>query len=116
MIAVAVLGAGRIGQIHARNVAAHPQVRLAGIMDLDPAAARRLAEALGSKPITLEEAFTADAIMICTPTPTHADLIERAAAAGKAVFCEKPIDLDSARVRACLEAVRRAGVPLMVGF
>ncbi len=116
MITVAVLGAGRIGQIHARNVAAHPDARLAGIMDLDGAAARRLAEALGAQPIALNDAFAADAVMICTPTPTHADLIERAAAAGKAIFCEKPIDLDSARVRACLEAVRRAGIPLMVGF
>lgn len=116
MIAVAVLGAGRIGQIHARNVAAHPGAHLAGVMDLDAAAASRLADALGSKPIALADAFAADAVMICTPTPTHADLIERAAAAGKAVFCEKPIDLDSARVRACLDAVRRAGVPLMVGF
>ena len=54
--------------------------------------------------------------MICSPTPTHADLIERAAAAGKPVFCEKPIDLNAARVRACLDVVARAGIPLMVGF
>jgi myo-inositol 2-dehydrogenase/D-chiro-inositol 1-dehydrogenase len=55
-------------------------------------------------------------VLIGSPTPTHADFIERAAAAGRAIFCEKPIDLDANRVRTCLEAVRRAGVPLMVGF
>ena len=54
--------------------------------------------------------------MICTPTPTHADLIERAAASGKAVFCEKPIDLDASRVRACLQTANKAGIPLMIGF
>ena len=52
------------------------------------------------------EAKDIDAVVICTPTDTHADLIERAARAGKAVFCEKPVDLDAARVRACLEVVR----------
>ena len=58
----------------------------------------------------------ADAVLIASPTPTHADYIEQAAAAGRAVFCEKPIDLSAARVRACLAAVRRAGIVLMVGF
>ena len=116
MISVAVLGAGRIGQIHARNVAAHSDARLAGVMDVASAAAQRLAQSLGSQPITLDQAFAADAIMICTPTPTHADLIERAAASGKAVFCEKPIDLDASRVRACLQTANKAGIPLMVGF
>ena len=57
-----------------------------------------------------------EAVIVATPTDTHADLTERAAAAGKAVFCEKPIDLDAARVQACLRAVERAGVPLFVGF
>ncbi len=116
MISIAVLGAGRIGQIHARNVALQPRAKLAGVMDLDQGAAERLAGALGSKAIMLEEALQADAVMICSPTPTHADLIEQAARAGKPVFCEKPIDLDAGRVRACLDVVKRAGVPLMVGF
>jgi myo-inositol 2-dehydrogenase / D-chiro-inositol 1-dehydrogenase len=116
MTSIAVLGAGRIGQIHARNVAAHPRVQLAGVMDANPQAAGSLADATGSKPVDLERALTADAVMICTPTPTHADLIEQAAARGRAVFCEKPIDLDAGRVRACLDAVRRAGVKLVVGF
>jgi myo-inositol 2-dehydrogenase/D-chiro-inositol 1-dehydrogenase len=57
-----------------------------------------------------------EAVLICTPTTTHADLIERAARAGKAVFCEKPVDLSSERIERCLEAVERAGIPLMIGF
>jgi myo-inositol 2-dehydrogenase / D-chiro-inositol 1-dehydrogenase len=116
MISIAVIGAGRIGQIHARNVATHGQARLAGVSDLDRAAAERLAGSCGSAAIDADAAFAADAVMICSPTPTHAALIERAAAAGKPVFCEKPIDLSVERVRACLAAVERAGVPLMVGF
>ena len=116
MLSIAVIGAGRIGNIHARNVAAHPGARLAGVADVDAAAASRLAEACGARALPLDEAFTADAVLIGSPTPTHVDYIERAAAAGKAIFCEKPIDLAADRVRACLDVVQRAGVPLMIGF
>ena len=113
---IAVIGAGRIGQIHARNVAAHPAARLAGIADPDRGAADHLAQATGSTVVSLDDAFQADAVLICSPTTTHADYVERAAAAGKPVFCEKPIDLSTARVRTCLETVRRARIPRMVGF
>ena len=113
---VAVIGAGRIGQIHARNIADHSGVELAGVSDAVEAAAATLAGACGVKVLSLDEAFRADAVFICSPTPTHADYIERAAAAGIAVFCEKPVDLDAARVRACLDVVHRAGIKLMVGF
>jgi myo-inositol 2-dehydrogenase/D-chiro-inositol 1-dehydrogenase len=116
MISVAVFGAGRIGQVHVRNVAANPRARLAGVVDVDQASAERLASSCGAAVIEPDAAFTADAVMICTPTPTHAELIERAAAAGKPAFCEKPIDLDATRVRTCLDSVARAGIPLMVGF
>jgi len=113
---IAVIGAGRIGSIHARNIATHGAVRLAGVADIDGAAAARLAEVCGARELSLDEAFAADAVLIGSPTPTHADYIERAVAAGRAIFCEKPIDLAVDRVRACLESVRHAGVPLMVGF
>ncbi len=116
MPSIAVIGAGRIGQIHARNVAAHAGARLAGISDPDSGAAERLAGALGAKVLTLDAAFGADAVMICSPTPTHADFIERAARLGRDVFCEKPVDLSADRVRACLEVVGKAGIRLMVGF
>ncbi|HEX5934194.1 MAG TPA: inositol 2-dehydrogenase, partial [Pseudorhizobium sp.] len=57
-----------------------------------------------------------DAVVICTPTNTHADLIEKFARAGKAIFCEKPVDLDVARAEACLKVVRETGAKLMLGF
>ena len=116
MLSIAVIGAGRIGRIHARNVAAHPGARLAGISDPHAPSAEALAAACGVGVLSLDEAFTADAVLIGSPTPTHADYIERAARAGKAVFCEKPIDLSAERVRACLATVKQAGTPLMVGF
>ena len=116
MLSIAVIGAGRIGQIHARNVAANPRARLAGIADLDADAAARLAQECGSQVVSLQAAFEADAVMICSSTSTHAGLIERAAAARRPVFCEKPIDLSAPRVRLCLMDVRRARSPLMVGF
>jgi myo-inositol 2-dehydrogenase / D-chiro-inositol 1-dehydrogenase len=116
MLDVAVLGAGRIGRIHAGNIAAHPGARLVGIADPDTGAAARIAAALGVPPIGVAEALRADAVLIASPTPTHADYLEQAAAAGRAVFCEKPIDLSEDRVRRCLAAVRDAGVVLMTGF
>ena len=116
MISIAVIGAGRIGQIHARNIAEHQRAHLLGITDPDIDAATRLAGHYGTDMLTLDEAMAADAVLIASPTPTHAGLIERAADAGRAVFCEKPIDLSAERVRACLAKVRAAGVTLMVGF
>ena len=112
----AVIGAGRIGRIHAANIAANPAARLVGVADVDAAAAEALAKSCGARALMLDEAFAADAVLIASPTPTHADYIERAAATGRAIFCEKPIDLAAERVRACLRAVQRAGVALMVGF
>jgi myo-inositol 2-dehydrogenase / D-chiro-inositol 1-dehydrogenase len=116
MLAIAVLGAGRIGRVHAANVAAHGRARLAGVFDVDQAVAESLAGQLGSRRLDLAAAFAADAIMICSPTPTHADYIERAASLGRPVFCEKPIDLAIPRARRCLNTVRAAGGRLMIGF
>lgn len=116
MLKIAVIGAGRIGRIHARNIAAHSGTQLFGICDSHRASALELAQATASPVLTLEQAMAADAVLIASPTPTHAELIEQAARAGRAIFCEKPIDLDAARVRACLAVVREAGVALMVGF
>src|ERR1700733_11655649 len=107
MLQIAVLGAGRIGRIHAGNIAAHPDARLAGIADSVPAAAASLAEALGTRALTIDDALRADALLIASPPPTHADYIERACAQQRPVFCEKPIDLSADRVRACLIAVRQ---------
>jgi myo-inositol 2-dehydrogenase/D-chiro-inositol 1-dehydrogenase len=120
MLRIAVIGAGRIGRIHAANVARHPRARLIAIVDPLEEAARTLAQALGCTWTTHADELIAgnniDAIVICTPTNTHVDLIERAAAAGKAILCEKPIDLDIAKVERCVAALARTPVPLLLGF
>ncbi|MBK0090176.1 MULTISPECIES: inositol 2-dehydrogenase [Erwiniaceae] len=119
MLKVALLGAGRIGQIHAGNIAAHPQCSLAYVMDVYAPAANALAEKYGAQVADLDTILadsSIDLVAICSATNTHADLIEAAARAQKAIFCEKPVDLSLERVQSCLATVRKAGVPLMVGF
>jgi myo-inositol 2-dehydrogenase/D-chiro-inositol 1-dehydrogenase len=113
-----LLGAGRIGKVHARAITGNPDARLVAVADAVPAAAEALAAQYGAevRSIAAIEEDDVAAVVICTPTDTHAELIERFAKAGKAVFCEKPIDLDLARVRACLKVVEDAGGRLMVGF
>ena len=114
-----VIGAGRIGKIHGGNIAAQGDTRVAYVADADVAAAKALADSTGAQAASVEEiidSHAVDAVATCSPTDTHADLIERAARAGKAIFCEKPIDLDANRIRKCLEVVRSAGATLMIGF
>jgi myo-inositol 2-dehydrogenase/D-chiro-inositol 1-dehydrogenase len=114
-----VIGAGRIGKIHASNVAARADSAVAMIADADPAAAAGLAKSTGASVASIDEIIASrslDAVAICAPTDMHADLIERAARAGKAIFCEKPIDLDAARIRRCLDVVKSTRASLMVGF
>jgi myo-inositol 2-dehydrogenase/D-chiro-inositol 1-dehydrogenase len=114
-----ILGAGRIGKVHARAVASTPGATLVAVADPVAEAATAVAHDYGCAIRSIDEIQRAgdiDAVVICTPTDTHADLIERFARAGKAVFCEKPIDLDLARVKACLKVVADEGATLMVGF
>lgn len=118
-VKVAVLGAGRIGKTHARAVEATAGARLVAVADAFPEAARELAGAYGARVDTIENIASAadvDAVLICTPTDTHADLIEQFARAEKAVFCEKPIDLSLDRVKTCLQTVEDLGATLMLGF
>ena len=119
MIDVAIFGAGRIGKIHAGNIVKQPGVRLKQVVDPDDQAAAALASqydaAAGSRDDVFGDA-SIRAVVIASSTDTHADLIMRAAQAGKAIFCEKPVDLALARAKACAEAVKRAGVPCLVGF
>lgn len=119
MITIGLLGAGRIGALHGRNIAANARAALAAIADALPAPA----EALGSEldvPVRSVGEILADraiqAVVICSSTDTHAELIEAAAKAGKAIFCEKPVDLSSERIKACLKIVENEGATLMVGF
>ena len=96
-----LLGAGRIGKVHAKAVTGDANAKLVAVADAFPAAAQAIADQYGCDVRTIEAIEAAadiDAVVICTPTDTHADLIERFVKAGKAVFCEKPIDLSLARV------------------
>ncbi|MFW2545629.1 inositol 2-dehydrogenase [Primorskyibacter sp. 2E107] len=116
---IAILGAGRIGQVHARAIASVPGATLVAIADAVEAAARALHDQYGCEIRTIDEIRQADdidAVIICTPTDTHANLIEDFVKAGKAVFCEKPVDLDVARARQVIETVAAENGTLMVGF
>ncbi|HET9147134.1 MAG TPA: inositol 2-dehydrogenase [Acetobacteraceae bacterium] len=116
---LALIGAGRIGRVHAANIAARADCRLALVSDVVEDAARSLAAETGARTAAAEAVFAdpaINAVLICASTDTHAALIEAGARAGKPVFCEKPVDLDAARIRACLDVVRNAGTPLMIGF
>lgn len=117
----AVLGCGRIGRMHAEML--HSRVvgtRVAAVYDVVPAAARSVADATGALVAgSLDEAIGADgvdAVAICTTTDTHVDAMVAAAAAGLAIFCEKPVSLDLADVDRGLAAVDSTGVPLQIGF
>ncbi len=119
MIEIAQFGAGRIGRIHAGNIAANAKARLRHVVDIDPAAARDLAAQSGAQVSDTDTALAdgqVDAVVIASSTDTHAGLIEAAARAGKAIFCEKPIDLDLARAARCVATVEAAGVAFQVGF
>jgi myo-inositol 2-dehydrogenase/D-chiro-inositol 1-dehydrogenase len=120
-IGVAVLGAGRMGLTHLRTLAGIGQVRVLAVADPDPAAAER-GRALAGAPRALGEPLEAiadpavEAVVIVTPTSTHATLIEAAIAAGKAVWSEKPIALDLAQTARVVALWRERGVPVQLGF
>ena len=120
MLRIAVLGCGRIGQMHAANIGRHPRTSLPMVYDIDAAAAAAVAEREGARAAASAEEILAspevDAVLIATATPTHAGYIEMAVEAGKAVLCEKPIDLDLARVEACKAQIAGSSVPVQIGF
>src|ERR1700736_5575660 len=112
MIGFCQFGAGRIGAIHAGNIASRHDARLQFVVDPDRAAAERLVgprgAAIGSQAEALADPAV-NAVVIASSTDTHADLIEAAARAGKAVFCEKPLDLDCRRAAACAAVAEECG-------
>ncbi len=120
MLAFCLVGGGFIGPLHAANIAAHRGARLAWVVDLDLGLAEALAAKHGARASSSLDVALADpdvgAVMICTPPRTHAAIIERAARAGKAVFCEKPVDLDIARVDACARTLASTGTLFFVAF
>ena len=115
-----LLGVGRIGKMHARNLVAHPRADLFGIYDVDSEACCEVGWFAGCKGYNSVDEFLEDSsieiVVIATSTDTHCDLIERSARAGKAVLCEKPIHLDIRRVDQCAEVVRATGAPVQIGF
>ena len=119
MVSFALIGAGRIGRLHAGNLAADPRIRFTAVADVAAAAAEEVAAAHGARADSVEDAVTGadiDAVLIASSTDSHADLIERAAHAGKAILCEKPIDLDYERSRRAVAVAGDCGVPLGIGF
>jgi len=119
-ISFALLGAGRIGVLHAANIADHPRARLSYVYDTNAATAASIAAKYGARAARSVEAVlgdaTVDAVFIASPTSTHVDLIIASARAGKAILCEKPIDLDIERVERCRKDIADAGVPIQIAF
>jgi myo-inositol 2-dehydrogenase / D-chiro-inositol 1-dehydrogenase len=116
---VAVFGAGRMGCIHAANLARAPGVRLKYVVDVNREAAAALAAQHGAQVADIDGALGDPAIgatVICSSTDSHSEQIMKSAAAGKHIFCEKPVDLSLDRARECAQAVERAGVVAMIAF
>ena len=120
MIGFALFGCGRIGRMHARNIHAHPGAELVACFDVAGPAAAAVAAELGAlQAQSVDEALAnprVRAVFIASSTDTHVDLIARGVQAGKAVLCEKPVDLDIARVDACWQAIAGLRPLVMLGF
>jgi myo-inositol 2-dehydrogenase/D-chiro-inositol 1-dehydrogenase len=122
-ITIGIIGAGRIGKLHAENIAySMPEARLVAIADVNlTPAIEAWAKGLGIEKVLRDPAaliadHSIQAVLVCSSTDTHADFVVQLADAGKHIFCEKPVDLSVAKVRAALDAVKKAGVKLQVGF
>ena len=120
MLNFALMGAGRIGKLHAKNLSMHSKSNLSYVYDINQDFANEVAKLSGAKVAqSAEEAINdknVDAVLIASATPTHIDFMTMAAKAGKAVLCEKPIDLDIAKVDKCYETIKNFSVPIQIGF
>ncbi len=120
MLRFGLFGAGRIGRVHADSLAAHPRAELATVCDPIEPAARAVAAQHGARATGDVDAILGDpgigAVIIASPTPTHVELLTASVRAGKAVLCEKPIDLDLARVDGCWAEIKDLDATIMVGF
>ncbi len=121
-VRVGIIGAGRIGKIHTENLLKEiSEAEVVSIADVELNKIKEWAENLGVKKIFADPKeiindSKIDAVIICSPTNTHSDLIIESAKAGKHIFCEKPIDFDLKRIKAALKAVQESGVKLQIGF
>ena len=119
MVNIGILGCGRIGQVHAASVMRMPDARVTAVADAFPDAATALAAKTGAQVLSSDDLIASkdvDAVIIGTPTDTHYDLIHAAARAGKAIFCEKPVDMSADRIRDCIKVVAETGVLFLTGF
>ncbi|MBS0421040.1 MAG: inositol 2-dehydrogenase [Proteobacteria bacterium] len=119
MFEIALLGAGRIGQVHARNVAAHPELRLKYVVDPNSNTAEHVAAQTGARVADLAIALGDAAVVgviVASPTNQHLEQCLAAAAAGKAILCEKPLDLDLHRAMSARSALTGTGIRLLLGF
>jgi len=119
MIRFGVLGAGRIGKVHARTIASNPKAKLAYVADAMPKAAEDLAAMYGAKPATVDAIMAAkdvDAVLIGSPTGFHAEQIQAASNNGKAIMCEKPVSLSVEKIHETLKVVEKNKSTLMIGF
>jgi myo-inositol 2-dehydrogenase/D-chiro-inositol 1-dehydrogenase len=120
VIRFALLGCGRIGRVHADSIDVHPRAELAWVYDPIESAATEIAKRYSTTiapavDVAIDDA-SVDAVVIASATPTHVDLLTRAVRAGKAVLCEKPIDLDLARVDRCWKEIAALNPTVMIGF
>ena len=119
MLNIGIIGCGRIGAVHGHSIKALSNAQTIAVSDPFAENAAKLADALGAQVRSSEELIESDdvdAVIIATPTTTHYDLIHAAARAGKAIFCEKPIDMSADRIRECMKVVAEYGVAFMTGF
>lgn len=119
VLRIGLLGAGRIGKVHAQTIARNRDSALAAVADVVESAAQSLADEYGSTVMSAEQIIadpSIDAILIATSTDTHADLLHAGLAANKSIFCEKPVDLDLNRAAGCQAAVERSDQPAMMAF
>jgi myo-inositol 2-dehydrogenase/D-chiro-inositol 1-dehydrogenase len=120
MFRIAVIGTGFMGSVHARNVVRHPDAKLVAVNDSIFGSAKKVASESGAEAVSdvteIFESKNIDGVVIATPTDTHVEYLTRAARAGKAIYCEKPIGLDYTEAEKAVTAVREAGVSAMIGF
>lgn len=119
MLNVGLIGAGRIAGVHARAIQANPDSRLLAVSDVNVENATALGETYSCRTASTDELLhdpDIDAVLIASSTDTHADLIEMATLRGKAVLCEKPVDLSLARAFQCMNATEECQKPIMIGF
>lgn len=119
MIRIGILGCGRIGQVHARTLRGMDDAQIVAVSDFFPETAEKLAKTCGAGVRTTDAIIASDdidAIILGTPTDTHFDIIKSAATAGKAIFCEKPVDMSADNIRTLITHVETAGVAFFTAF